>query len=148
MFKRILSILLVFSMMFSLGIPVFAEDTTTLIELGVVDFKKSGIVTTLVNNYDKEYYFINEELSADNSYYGKKIKTVITKEKFLSYLSGKAYDRLIVNTIGKNGSEPVYASFVFDAEDHLISSSYYGGIVDGSFREITVDTTSESYSWI
>lgn len=152
MFKRIISGLLIMSMLLSMNIPVFAvdgdNDNNNILEIEMVEFEKTGLVTTLINNYDKEYFIVTEEIGRDGTYSGPKIEKSITKEQFDKYYNGKAYDKLSINVIANNDNSPLYANFVFDNNDQIINKSYVGDVVDGNFSPISVDTTDNVYTWL
>ena len=69
MFKRIISLVLVLSMVFSLNIPVFAvEGDNVIIDVPLTTFENKGRVVTLLNNYNKEYFVITEEFDDFGNY--------------------------------------------------------------------------------
>ena len=151
MFKRIISLVLVLSMVFSLNIPVFAvEGDNVIIDVPLTTFENKGRVVTLLNNYNKEYFVITEEFDDFGNYTTPKNQKEITEDEFKTYFEGHVYNKLIVNAVAKNNTknEWIYVKSVFDSEDRLINESKSGTVVDGNFNSVYVDGSDKNHSWL
>ena len=151
MFKRIISLVLVLSMVFSLNIPVFAvEGDNVIIDVPLTTFENKGRVVTLLNNYNKEYFVVTEEFDDSGNYTTPKSQKEITEDEFKTYFEGHVYNKLIVNAVAKNNTknEWIYVKSVFDSEDRLIDESKSGTVVDGNFNSVYVDGSDKNHSWL
>ena len=89
MFKRIISLVLVLSMVFSLNIRVFAvEGDNVIIDVPLTTFENKGRVVTLLNNYNKEYFVVTEEFDDSGNYTTPKSQKEITEDEFKTYFEG------------------------------------------------------------
>ena len=151
MFKRMVSWLLILSMVLSMNVTVFAADTVKInediITVELSEFNKTGTVITLINDFNTNYYLLTEEVGKNNTV-GMMVKKEITKEQFETYYNGKSYNKLSINVIANNNNTPLYTNVVFDSNDHLINSSVSGNVIDGNFTPISADTTKDTYNWI
>ena len=71
MFKRMVSWLLILSMVLSMNVTVFAADTVKInediITVELSEFNKTGTVITLINDFNTNYYLLTEEVGKNNT---------------------------------------------------------------------------------